>query len=58
LVSRTSCATGSYVAKHHGKVKGWRCTKKLLDRSSVQYDAKVSCSSGRRQVRWTFTQNT
>jgi hypothetical protein len=57
-VSRTSCSNGSYVAKHHGKVRGWRCSKKILDRSSVQYDAKVSCSSGRRQVRWIFTQNT
>jgi hypothetical protein len=57
-VSRISCSTGKYVARHHGKVRGWRCTKTILDRSSVQYDAKVSCSSGRRQVRWIFTQNT
>lgn len=57
-VYRTSCANGSYLAKKHGRVSGWRCSKKILDRSPVQYDAKVTCNSGGRQVQWTFTQNT
>ena len=27
-VHRTSCATGRTVVKHHGHLRGWRCTKK------------------------------
>jgi hypothetical protein len=57
-VYRTSCATGRTVARHHGHVRGWRCSRKILDRSPVQYDAHMTCGSGRRQVKWTYTQNT
>jgi hypothetical protein len=57
-VHKTSCATGRTVAKHHGRVHGWSCRKKILDRSPVQYDAKVTCNSGSRQVQWDYTQNT
>jgi hypothetical protein len=56
-VSRTSCKTGRRVAKHHGHVRGWRCHTKRLDASPVQYDSRVTCKSGRRQVKWTFTQD-
>lgn len=57
-VYKTSCATGRRVAKHHGHVKGWSCHRRILDKSPVQYDAKVSCKSGHRQVQWKYTQNT
>ena len=57
-VYKTSCATGKSVAKQHGHARGWSCSKKILDKSPVQYDAKVTCKSGRREVQWTYTQNT
>ena len=57
-VYRTNCATGTHVAKRHGHVRGWSCHRRVLDRSPVQYDAKVTCKSGRREVAWTYTQNT
>jgi ABC-type sugar transport system substrate-binding protein len=54
----TSCTEGRYVAKKHGKVKGWRCSTKKLDSSPVQYNAKETCTSGRSKVVWQYTQNT
>ena len=57
-VSRTSCSSGMKLVKHHGKERGWHCSRKVLDRSPVQYDARMSCKGGRRSVVWTFTQNT
>jgi hypothetical protein len=57
-VNGVSCSTGSYVAKKHGHVRGWRCRQKRLDTSSFQYDERVSCASGRHSVVWTYTQNT
>jgi hypothetical protein len=57
-VTRTSCATGKSVAKHHGHVKGWKCSTKRLGTSPVQYESRVTCKSGSRQVVWTFSQNT
>ena len=57
-VSGTSCSTGRSVAKHHGRVSGWSCRSKRLDSSPVQYDERVTCRSGKRQVVWTYTQNT
>ncbi|MGO9753380.1 MAG: hypothetical protein ACLP8S_15930 [Solirubrobacteraceae bacterium] len=57
-VKNTSCATGKNVARHKGRLSGWRCSKKVLDRSPVQYDAQMSCSSGGRRVNYTYTQNT
>lgn len=54
---KVSCGTARSVARSHGK--GWRCHKRILDKVRTQYDAKVSCSaSHRRQVQWTYTQNT
>ena len=57
-VTRTSCATGKTVAKHHGHVHGWKCSTKRLATSPVQYESRVTCKSGPRQVVWTFSQNT
>ncbi len=57
-VTRTSCATGRTVAHHHGHVSGWHCAGKRLATSPVQYDKRVTCTSGARLVRWTFVQNT
>jgi hypothetical protein len=57
-VRRTSCARGMTLVKHHGHLRGWGCKKKLLDKSPVQYDARMTCHSGAKQVVWTFTQNT
>ena len=57
-VTKTSCATGRSVAKHHGHVKGWKCSTKRLATSPVQYESRVTCKSGSRQVVWTFSQNT
>jgi hypothetical protein len=57
-VRATSCARGMTLVKHHGHLSGWGCKRKLLDRSPVQYDARMTCHSGARQVVWTFTQNT
>ena len=56
-VTNTSCATGRSVAKHHGHVRGWRCSTKRLATSPVQYESRVTCKSGSRQVVWTFSQN-
>jgi hypothetical protein len=57
-VNRTSCGVGAAVARHHGHQRGWRCTRKVLARSPVQYQAKETCTGGQRTVAWTFTQNT
>jgi hypothetical protein len=57
-VHNTSCSTGKSVAKHHGHFPGWHCSTKRLATSPVQYDSRVTCHSGSRQVIWTFTQNT
>ncbi len=56
-VKRTSCANGKSVAKHHGSVKGWRCSTKKLASSPVQVQDRETCTSGSRQVVWTYTQN-
>jgi hypothetical protein len=57
-VKKTSCARGLKLARHHGHLNGWGCKKKVLDHSPVQYDARMTCHSGVKQVVWTFTQNT
>ncbi len=57
-VSKTSCASGKNLAKHHGNLSGWRCTQKILDRSPVQYDAQKTCKRAAAQVQWKYTQNT
>jgi hypothetical protein len=57
-VERTSCATGKSLVRHKGKLPGWHCSRKVLDRSPVQYDARESCSSGDRRVTYGFTENT
>jgi hypothetical protein len=57
-VTHTSCATGRSVAKKHGHIRGWRCSTKRLATSPVQYQSRVTCTSGRRRVVWTYSQNT
>jgi hypothetical protein len=57
-VSGTNCTTGKNVAKHHGKLSGWHCSKKRLATSPVQYNDRETCTSGGRHVQWFFTQNT
>jgi hypothetical protein len=57
-VRRTSCRSGLNLVRHHGRLTGWGCKKKLLDHNPVQYDARMTCKSGGKQVVWTFTQNT
>jgi hypothetical protein len=56
-VSRTSCTTGRAVAKAHGRVRGWRCSRKITAQASFQYDATETCTSGGRTVQWKYTQN-
>ncbi|MGI8713661.1 MAG: hypothetical protein ACR2NR_10855 [Solirubrobacteraceae bacterium] len=56
-VKNTSCSTGKTVARHHGKVKGWRCSTKRLASSPVQVQNRETCKSGSKQIVWTDTQN-
>jgi hypothetical protein len=56
-VKKIGCGSARKVVKHRGG-KGWRCTKRVQDRNPVQYDARVTCKSGSRQVIWTFTEDT
>jgi hypothetical protein len=57
-VRNTSCDTGRYVAHKHGNARGWTCHQSVTAKSKFQYDANEYCKSGRRQVTWSFTQNT
>jgi len=57
-VTDTTCTTGKTLVRHKGKLKGWRCTTKILDRSPVQYDARKTCSDHRKRVVFAYTQNT
>jgi hypothetical protein len=56
-VKGIGCASGRAVVKHRGG-RGWKCAKKRLASSPVQYDDRETCKSGSRQVVWTFTQDT
>jgi hypothetical protein len=70
-VSGTSCATGKAVVRAyhacrraHGwkgkcghKVKHYRCSRRILDSTSFQYDAKVTCKRGSKRVVHTYTEN-
>jgi len=58
LVKRTSCSTGKSLVRHKGKLHGWHCNKKVLQRDSIQYDARMSCKRGGRRVTYIYTQNT
>jgi len=57
-VSRTSCSTGLSLVRHKGKLSGWHCSKKILARSVVQYEARMSCSSGSGRVTYVYSENT
>jgi hypothetical protein len=56
-VKNTSCKLGRTIAKDHGRYSGWSCKKTTLDSSRVQYDARVTCTSGSREVKYTYTEN-
>jgi hypothetical protein len=56
--SGTSCSTASSLVRAHGHKAGWRCSVKRLATSPIQYQARETCTSGRRRVVWGFTQNT
>lgn len=56
-VNNTRCSTGYYVAHHHGNLKGWHCKRQTTASSPDQYDAQVTCTSGKRRVFWMFVQN-
>jgi hypothetical protein len=58
-VTKSNCSTGKSLVRHHGKLSGWRCSNKLINRSPFQYEARMTCtaSAGRRVV-FTYEQNT
>src|SRR5579864_6400187 len=56
-VNRTSCTTGRAVAQAHGRVRGWRCSRKITAQATFQYDATETCTSAGRTVQWKYTQN-
>jgi hypothetical protein len=56
-VTHTSCATGKSVAAHHGHVRGWHCSQKTLESSTIERIAQESCKSGRKKVVYKFIQN-
>jgi hypothetical protein len=40
------------------RVLGYSCKQTMIDSVKTQYDAKVTCTSGSRVVKFTYTQNT
>jgi hypothetical protein len=71
-VSGVTCSTGLKVEKAwqscrkgtaghktcKKRVLGYSCKQSVLASSKTQYDAKVSCKTGSRVVKFTYTQNT
>ena len=69
-VKGVSCKTGKSVVRAYHKCRsrggwmgkcghaaGYGCSRKILDRSSVAYDAKVTCKRGGKRVVHTYQQN-
>jgi hypothetical protein len=71
-VSHTSCRNGRKLIRayntcrhHHGGkrghcsgVLGYHCSQRILDKSSVQFDARVRCKKGGgRRINHVYTQN-
>ncbi len=71
-VRGTSCAAGRTVQRNHyrcrvrngGKdgrcnrrVDGYRCSERRGERTSVEYNARVSCRKGGRRISWQYQQN-
>jgi hypothetical protein len=56
-VTRTSCRTGRKLVQRRGKVRGWHCSRKVLSRSPTQYVGRETCTSARKRVVYTFSQN-
>ena len=40
------------------RILGYSCKQTVIDSVKTQYDAKVTCTSGSRVVKFTYTQNT
>lgn len=71
-VSGAGCSTGLKVEKAfqscrrttaghrtcRKRVLGYSCAQTVIDSVKTQYDAKVTCKSGSRVVKFTYTQNT
>jgi hypothetical protein len=71
-VSGVSCSTGLKVEKAwqscrrstsgrktcRKRVLGYSCKQAILGSSKTQYDARVTCTSGSRVVKFVYTQNT
>lgn len=71
-VKGTSCKAGRTVQKHHyscrvnnggkdgrcnKKVDGYSCSEKRGERTSVEYNARVTCKKGDRRISWQYQQN-
>ncbi|HWK29704.1 MAG TPA: hypothetical protein VNS09_24270 [Solirubrobacter sp.] len=51
------CRRQHGVAGHCAKVRGYRCSERR-DAIETQFDSRATCSSGKRKVAFTYTQNT
>jgi hypothetical protein len=69
-VKKVSCAKGKGVVKAYqscrrsrgymgrcGSAAGYSCSRRILDKNSVTYDAKVTCKKGGKRVVHTYQQN-
>jgi hypothetical protein len=70
-VRKTSCSKGKAVVRAYQKcrrahgwkgkckhrVKGYSCKRHIVDSSSFQYDATVTCRRGSKRVTHSYTQN-
>ena len=71
-VKRTSCAAGRTVQKHHyscrvrnggrdgrcsSRVDGYSCSERRGAKTSVEYNAAVTCKKGRKRISFTYQQN-
>jgi hypothetical protein len=69
-VKGVSCKTGKSVVRAYHKCRsrggwmgkcghaaGYSCSRRILDRSSVAYDAKVTCKRGGKRVVHTYQEN-
>ena len=56
--SGTTCSAASSLVKAHGHQRGWKCSTKRLQTSTIQYTDSETCTNASRKVVWTFSQNT
>jgi len=57
-VTGTTCSTGKTLVHHKGRLAGWHCSRKVIARSSDQYVANESCTSGSKRVAYQYSENT